>query len=438
MNDHRRFPSAAAQLALGGNLATVYYLATFTEVPPGPLFPQILLLYAPLVYLLNRLFLRHPRSMRALAIFNTLPVLGLLGLYLAFEPRQNMAYPLFTAGFLIWITFRGCQFALNGPALRNILLGLDCGFLLLIFYSCYACAMPVEPIRGVYAAAAFLASILAASSCRSSRPLTARSWLVIGTACVLLFGVMALFLAVAADPAGQLIVTLWSALTSAVGTAGRGLLGILTFLLSLFPSGDYSDNQELEMPEIPQFDTEAVAEVSPVGGAVLVGILAVCAVIFLLKTLRRMGRIQLTTRTRAVSVTPSRRERTSFLSGLRRLITAWMGAFSLHLLLWHRRNTPKGLYFLLVHRCRLAPWRKRSQETPREFLLRLQQAAAADAELASALGLLADAADAAFYAPGCAPDTLPYAPMVRRRMGAAARRQFLRDIIAKLHPSDAV
>ena len=102
-------------------------------------------------------------------------------------------------------------------------------------------------------------------------------------------------------------------------------------------------------------------------------------------------------------------------------------------MLWRGRNTPKGLYFLLVHRCRRAPWHKIEGETPRQFLLRLCEASGGDQSLADALKALADAADAALYSPRPAPARLEYAPLIRRRLGAALRLHFFRQLAAKLH-----
>ena len=79
------------------------------------------------------------------------------------------------------------------------------------------------------------------------------------------------------------------------------------------------------------------------------------------------------------------------------------------------------------------PWRRRRRETPRELLLRLRRSAEGHRELADAQVGLIPAVDAALYAPpGRAEPAVPYARLIRRRVGASVRRQFVRDSLARL------
>ena len=96
------------------------------------------------------------------------------------------------------------------------------------------------------------------------------------------------------------------------------------------------------------------------------------------------------------------------------------------------RNTPRGLFYLLIRRCRMGPWHKRRGETPREFLLRLRRSTGGDPELAAALDELIPAVDAALYAPSVQADRIAHARLIRRRIGASVRRQFIRDSLERL------
>ena len=80
----------------------------------------------------------------------------------------------------------------------------------------------------------------------------------------------------------------------------------------------------------------------------------------------------------------------------------------------------------------MAPWHKRTGETPREFLLRLHSAAKEDLSLSAALEELIPDVDQAFYAKKGSGQSFPQSKLVRRRVGASARRQFLRDALARL------
>ena len=53
-----------------------------------------------------------------------------------------------------------------------------------------------------------------------------------------------------------------------------------------------------------------------------------------------------------------------------------------------------------------------------------------------ALSDLAVQTDAAFYSPAPVEKPLPYAPLVRRRMGSALARYFLRQMVGRLTPRE--
>ena len=63
---------------------------------------------------------------------------------------------------------------------------------------------------------------------------------------------------------------------------------------------------------------------------------------------------------------------------------------------------------------------------------RLRSSAQTDPELASALDGLIPAVDRALYAPKEKPALFPQARLVRRRVGASVRRQFLREGLSRV------
>ena len=134
MHDHRPLPCMASQFALACNLTTVYHLMTLDEGAPGRFFPASMLLYAPLIYLLNRLFLRRERSMLALALVNLLCGCGMLAGVLLLDSWRSVSHLAFTAIFLAWLTVRGCSFVRSGSPLRGTLLTLDGSVLLLVVF----------------------------------------------------------------------------------------------------------------------------------------------------------------------------------------------------------------------------------------------------------------------------------------------------------------
>ena len=157
--------------------------------------------------------------------------------------------------------------------------------------------------------------------------------------------------------------------------------------------------------------------------AVLLGAGLLCLSVWFL---RRLGRLRTGGK---VSVGPSApsRGRSSLRAGLRKLLASWAAYLRMRIWLVRNRNTAEGLFHLLVRRCRMSPWHKRRGETPREFLLRLKESAGNDPELSAALAELIPAVDAALYAPPGRDGVPVQGRLIRRRIGASVRRQFLRQ-----------
>lgn len=428
MTDRRPLTCFLSQFAMACNLACVYALMTTEQAGSGRFFPLAMLVYAPLLYLLDHLFLRRERSMLALTVLNGLCGGLMLGARLLLDPWQGFADLAFTAAFLAWLTVRGCQFALEGAPLRGTLLTLDCGFLLLVAVTATSAALGWPIRRSLTALCGLSASIITAAVSRSPRTLRFRGWLAVGGAFGALMLGMGLFVTVLAAPAASGLVALWTAVTTGVKGFFGLLLGGLTWLLSLFPGAQAGDPGHYEVPEVWMPEDVPVPETSPVVGAVLLVLLAVGAVFLLVRFAGALRRLRLGKPEGREELPRPKRERTSLLKGAARLLRAWSRAFRLRWRLWKGRDTAVGLYFLLEHRCRRSPWRKRPGETPREFLLRMAGAARTDETLRRTLEDLARQTDAALYAGRTAAIPRPDAAMIRRRMGAAVWGQYLRDL----------
>lgn len=432
MHDPRVLPAVACQFALACNLTTVYYMLTMREGLPGWFFPQFLLVYAPLVYLINRLFLKKERSVLAVGGLNT--VLGIaagVGYFLSGSGR-GIAYVSFAGLFLFWLTLRGAGAAHRGIPLQRTLLTLDASFLLLVAFICYSSALTLSPAWNIPSVAGLCAAIIAAVILRSSQSPGLKGWLAVAGAFVLLFLLLWVVIGIAA-PAGQGLVAVWSMVAACIGAVKSLLLWGFLFLLSLLPTADPEGEMGwTRFEDAILVEDTPVEEVNPIFGLILLIIFVVTAVAGIIWLLAQLRRMKLRPAAGAQVSPLPRRERISLFKGLLRLLGNWYAALKLRFHLWRGRNSPVGLYFLLVHRCRRAPWHKTGGETPRQFLLRLCEASGGDEALASALKQLARDTDAALYSNRPAPDCLEYAPLIRRKLGTALRLHFFRQLAARL------
>lgn len=365
--------------------------------------------------------------MRRLVLLNTaVGALFFLSILLLGEQKE-MLLLVFAAGFCLWITMKGGYRSLHAPTLHEMILSLDTSAVMLVLLMGYTSIMGSGILWVLPGAAGFAAACLGAAARRMYGPITIKGWALLGIAFVGIFGLMVLLVGVAAAPAGEGIVMLWNGLV----TLAKGVLALLwrllLFLSSLLPEMAAGDLEEpyaqIQLPE----EELVQAEANPVLTIILLVLASVALLLFLAWLLRLMGRLKIGGRKVPKAAKAPQRRRISLWSGLKRLLESWRTRIRLHLFLTRHRDTPVGMFYGLVRRCRLSPWRKRTGETPREFLLRLRRSAGEDLELAAALDGLIPAVETALYSPAGRSDTVAQAGLIRRRIGRAVRGQFLRD-----------
>lgn len=430
MNDRQVIPSLAYQLSLACNLFAVSHIISLSSGDVGRLFPFVLIPYALLIYLADLLFLRRERSMAALAVLNISSAVILLASIYLVDGFFHWTAVMFIVIFCGWPAASAAQLALQPPKIYSLILCFDVSAVLLIFFTAYVSVSGLPTQWTLPIALGCVAAFLGIVCLRSGRAPGLKDSLMLLGAFAGLSALLWLIMNFAA-PAGHGIVSLVTALVAAATFLLENFWRFLNFLISLLPDAEY---EEMPMePQIPAFDMEELAQesTSPVGMVLFIVLLLglLCAGIWLLLQLRS---VKLGGKSKRRGAPAPKRERVSLLRALRLLLRKLNGKVKTAIFLRKRRNHPDGLFCLLVRRCRLAPWRKRAGETPREFLLRLKNSSGNDPELALALEELALAVEKSFYAPADAAPPFPKAALIRRRVGAAAARQHRADMKAAL------
>lgn len=129
------------QFTLAANLCTFFYLMTLSTRTPNGYYPLSMLVYSPAVYLLNKLFLSRPQTMRRLVLLNTaVGALFFLSILLLGEQKE-MLLLVFAAGFCLWITMKGGYRSLHAPTLHEMILSLDTSAVMLVLLMGYTSIM---------------------------------------------------------------------------------------------------------------------------------------------------------------------------------------------------------------------------------------------------------------------------------------------------------
>lgn len=426
MSEKHTLAAVTAQFTVACNLFAVYVILTTREDIHSWFFPWALLAFAPLIYVLNRLFLRRKQTLQTLWLLNAAAGIAFVALCCWADGLSGLLHRLpMMAFFTVWLIFKGVNSALDGPKLNGMLLCLDGSILALVLFTAYSAASGLEPVWNIPSICGFAAAILGMTARRSSRAFGWKEWGFMAVAFGLIFAAMWLLVGLVAAPAGSGLVALWNTLVQIAAFVGLLVLRFLQFLSSLFSTPQ--DPGELAASGAPIIIPEMEAsEGSPILGIIVMGLLLVLVAFCIVQLVRKLGGRRIGGKT-TKAVSAHQRTRPSLGQALRKLFAQWKQKLLRQKFLWAYRNTAVGLYFILVRRCRITPWHKLPGETPREFLNRLRRGVCSDVQLSESIAQLIPAVDAALYGGSSLSQSFPQAPRIRRQIGNALQRQALQD-----------
>ncbi|MBU5627227.1 hypothetical protein KQI82_09940 [Oscillibacter sp. MSJ-2] len=408
---------------------TLYYLMTLGERTPAAYYPQVLMIYAPVLYGLNRAFLHREHTMRSFTLLNVSMGTALFLSVLLSGGESGWVSLLFVGIICLWLTILGAQLAMEPPKLSYLILCLDLSLMLLVLFIGYLSLTGASTLWSLPIAAGCAAAILGIISHRTGSQMGARGWGIVALMFLVIFILVWLLVSFAAAPAGQGLVVLWNAAVAGVRFLADLMWKILLFLCSLIPMGGQGElSMEPGAVSLPQAAQESL-EANP---AMLIVLAVLCGALLLVLfvwVLRQLGKLRIGGKAARPAAAAPLRQRVSLWAGLRRLLAAWRRRLHLRIFLWRIRNMPAGVYYCLVRRCRSGPWRKKAGETPRDFLLRLQRGA--DPELYAALNDLIPAVDESLFGLS-APQPVPQARLIRRRVGTAVLRQAFKSFHVRI------
>lgn len=426
MAERNFFSALAMQFALGCGLCTATLLMTLGEETAVGFYPFALMVYAPLLYGANCLFLRREHTMAGAAILNGGAAILMFAAICLIDGWGGFAYMLFAAVFCIWPTVNGLQLAEKAPDVHGLILCVDVTAVLLVLFAAYAAlAGRDQPWMLFPAFAGCAASFLALVTRRAGRTMGVRDWgLVLGA-----FGaLMAVLWAVLryAAAAGGGLVAAWKSLVAAVKFLLLLTWRTLEYLLSLLPVPAYEDYEiEMEAARIPE--VEELAEMESTAALVMLALVLIALAVCLGWMLVKLRKVKLGGTAHRKAAARQKRKGPGLLGALGLLAAAWGRRLRLWLWLRRSRNTPEGIYCALERQSRRTPWHKRPGETAREFLLRLRNGAE-DPAFTAALDELIPAVERALYAREAPRTTFPQGGLLRRRARSAALRHYLRTL----------
>ena len=336
-----------------------------------------------LCYAANLLFLRRPRSIPALAVFNAaLWALSLCALFLFTARLSGWASVVLAVLFVLTSLARALHFSQNSARLSTHLIHVDMLALTLLWLALAAQdVLLTHPSYLSLQLIVFLLCLLCAVALRvggdgSGRVLVGApvaggllSAGMLGGLIMIVFLLIRLF----ADHSRTAVEHLIHGLTAGLSALWQGLLAVLTWFFSLFPDKGAED-ADLLLPPVDSFpDGEVVIDEFKLDPRLLwaLGGLAAAAVLaLLLVALFHLRHSKLSLR-KIGGIAPAPIRRRKLQSGLKKRLSALWHTLCFHVTAFRRRNTPAGVLVWLERRMKKAGMPRLSGETHRAFLLRI-------------------------------------------------------------------
>lgn len=421
MKEQYSISSFLMQISLGGIFCALSYIFINEGQNPAVYFPGVLLVFGPLVYVINRLFLHRDRTVISLVILNGILALLMIGSVQLVCGWARCGGVIPVGIFTALVTLRGAQLNLKPPRLSSTILWMEVSIVLLAVFIGIWATLDNSMLWSIPAAVGGCAALLAVIAHRMNQIMGAREWLLLLLIFALMGGVLWLLVAFLAAPTGQGVMALWNGLISFLRLIGEGVRRLMLFLSSFIKPEAY-EPLELEADQGGGTGFSEEDGVMSSFGVILAVILAVLLAAAVIAALIVFGRQQLGRQKVGGSRTRIKGEkRPSLWSALRRLFGEMLARLRFRCLLWRQRNTVTGTYYHLERICRRTPWKKGAGETPCCFLTRLQSACGENQDCAHSLEQLAPMVERALYSPGCPEEVFDQSKQLRRDVRKAVR-----------------
>ena len=350
-----------------------------------------LMVMGPALYIVLYIFLNKERGLSSvLIICAAFSAACYIAVAYLDAPESFAGYAAF---FLVVIL---CAYSAANAAMKPVEVGqlltiMDVSFAALIIMGFMVNYRGVSIVNCIILVAAAVVSLGGLIIARLDRSLDAKDILGFGVLFAGIGAVVSFLVAFAAEPAGNGLVAVVTAIKSAVVFVGKKIGAFLIYLLSLIKAPESGPVENMAGTASVSTDEINAAETAlPDWIWIIPVILIIVAFVIVVFAVRKM-KIKTTA---SGKLSASENEKTSFFGALRRAIGKLRLKMKCRSYLKKNGSTPLGLFYSLVEICRRTPAEKKCGETAKEFLTRLScsQQEAEDAEFLSELSAKVNAA----------------------------------------------
>ncbi len=323
----------------------------------------LLLIFSPLAFAINRLFLLKERKVSFVAGINVLLALAGIMLMHAFDSYVGVGSIIFVTIVIIYLTAMSLLSVIKVPTQNKLVLGTEVSVILFITFNLYVTWNEFDYSVSLIMAIPVVLCLLGSIALKMENNFSISRLLVMAMLICAFVGASVLFIRFGAESTGDAM----KALTGAVVGVLKAFWDFVERVLSAIFSGQSNiESLGAGAPDALQnVENDAVMEIGNEYKYMLVGIIAVIALavaavaLFVFRNLKLKG-----IRVEGLKSPEIKKQETDFLRLLKErfLISLW---------LLKNKNTPAGRYFTLERKYKKSKLCKIPGETPREYLLRL-------------------------------------------------------------------
>ena len=432
MSEKHTFSGIMAQLTLACIICTLTYTMLFIYGrQPNLYYPAVLMIYGPMLYIIDIFFLRKQRTQEQLTILNAVLCVLFIVSVLVIDGLGGGVEAAFTIAFSIWLAVNSAKMAMVRPRLQNMISQFDVSAIVLVLFMAFLTYKELSEVWCIPAVIGFTAAVLGVISRRMGRRMGIKEWGTIGGVFIAIFAVIWVVITFVARPVGNALSFLANKFIAGISFVAGKFFGLLDSFAALFnKDADYTNIYGEPQQNISVSEQEMLSEMDysyliPIAVIAAIVILGLIVWAYLQVRKQHIGGSVLFAETKQTEG-----EKTSFIDGIKNAFLMMSRSIKVKIAISANKNKPLGLFYYAVIKMQHSSMHKDTGETPCEFLEKLKNAEiiSADAaekepdkEFIQAMNEFINKVDTAFYAPAFENEDIKKASLIRKKLKAMRR-----------------
>ncbi len=364
---YKLFSLFAIQIVLSSFICTAFNLVLQSNI--NGFFPICLIIYSPLMVLINTLLLEKERSIHTLSVINLLFAVIFFCLVLFFCKEKSLEFRLSSIPFFIFFAFFALRLSFKEVSNKLLLRLFDFSIILLFItffyitrYS-YKIEIAYINIFGVFVA------LFALVIEKQLSDVNKKGWNFI-VLCIVLMALLLMCLIAYASYVGSGLIWLWGIIIN----IGEAISNFFNWLFSILPKLDTVENNNL-IPLVTDDPYRRKDVISETLSDNMLEIILVCigSIIGIIVLVYFLKSIHLSGRKKSKDIHKQTLVRLGLVATIKRVLNSLEIMLECKVFIHRNRNNAIGLYFYLVKLVENSKFHKLPSESPQVFLQRLER-----------------------------------------------------------------